>query len=160
MTSHGMLKFFLSLVTFAAMSLAAGRAHAADQYCAQRIMVWPTSECFNTLEEAEAFIRVEPTPADGSKYLELTFSTPISLGYFSNYYSVKPRAYEAFVGSLYVSLLHRGLGKTISMTVASHRSFPVPGCKDVRTSRPPQMDSCSATRSQGATLARITRALT
>lgn len=130
------MKWMLRLLcAFLALCFMVPATALADQYCAQRVMVAPNLQCFDTLEEAERFIRVEPDPANGSKYLERTRVVQLAMGTISTYYSVKPRPYESFKGSLYKLFTIGGWGRQEYDCGPSDivPGLPYRGCPDERT---------------------------
>lgn len=81
------------------------------EYCANNVDApSPTNRCFDTLGAAEAFLRQEPVPAIGRKYLQPTSTSPALYGDYTIRYSVPPRAPERLFGSWYWSVPVNGGG--------------------------------------------------
>ncbi|WP_363798033.1 RHS repeat-associated core domain-containing protein [Lysobacter firmicutimachus] len=96
--------FALRLSALVCLALAAWfvprNARAANEYCATRYMPAQEEACFNTLSEAESYIRVEPATPIGNVFLEMTSKRQLIDGMFIRNYTVKPRA-PTLVGDFY-----------------------------------------------------------
>lgn len=81
------------------------------EYCADnRDAPEPYYRCFDTLSAAEAFLRQEPVPANGRKYLQAASPSQAPNGNFIIYYSIPPREPERLFGSWYWSVTVNGGG--------------------------------------------------
>ncbi len=97
-------------VTFVSLLACADPSWAAHStYCAQRISntVLTGSECFDTLEKAEAFLRAEPSPPVGNSLMVQVRQTPLGLGRVQLNYHVRPVP-AALVGSWYYAVASLG----------------------------------------------------
>ncbi|WP_186442640.1 RHS repeat-associated core domain-containing protein [Lysobacter antibioticus] len=96
--------FALRLSALVSLLLAAwlvpGGARAADEYCATRYMPAQERMCFNTLSEAESYIRTEPATPRGNAFLEKNAEWAMAEGVYNRDYRVKPRA-PTYVGDFY-----------------------------------------------------------
>ncbi|MGO1001745.1 RHS repeat-associated core domain-containing protein [Lysobacter sp. CA196] len=96
--------FVLRLSAFVCLALAAwlvpGGARAANEYCATRFMPAREDACFNTLAEAESYIRTEPATPRGNALLEKIEERAMTEGMYAREYKVKPRA-PTYVGDFY-----------------------------------------------------------
>ncbi|ALN61614.1 RHS Repeat family protein [Lysobacter antibioticus] len=90
--AHSALLRFVSLVCATlAILLLPGVSLAADQYCATRYMPGQETACFNTLGEAESYIRTEPATPIGNSLLEVDSTREIGPGNFFREYKTKRR---------------------------------------------------------------------
>lgn len=87
---------------------AANSAHSQSNYCAQHISGGTGNRCFETLGEAEAFLRTEPNPAIGLQLLEPSGTTPLLGNRIQINYSIRPRKYESFFGDWYFAYNYAG----------------------------------------------------
>ncbi|ALN90190.1 RHS repeat-associated core domain-containing protein [Lysobacter gummosus] len=76
-------------------------SQAADKYCATRRMPQQEGQCFDTLAQAESYIRTEPATPIGNAMLERVVERRLDGGTFLYEYAVKPRAADSFVGDFY-----------------------------------------------------------
>ncbi|WP_408952868.1 RHS repeat-associated core domain-containing protein [Lysobacter sp. Hz 25] len=114
--------FALRLPAIVCLALAAwlvpGGARAANEYCATRYMPAQENACFNTLAEAESYIRTEPATPRGNAFLEKIEERSFGEGAFAREYKVKPRA-PTYVGDFYrastVGTRSRGCGSDNSV---------------------------------------------
>ncbi|MGN7915898.1 RHS repeat-associated core domain-containing protein [Lysobacter sp. 22409] len=100
--AHSALLRFVSLVCATLAILLLPRVSlAADQYCATRYMPGQETACFNTLGEAESYIRTEPSVPIGNALLERAPQEMPGAGSLLYSYKVPRQAIAAFVGDFY-----------------------------------------------------------